>query len=84
MDGVQEIGASGATALANRRRVADATAAWVEAWLHGNAQPRVVLAALQHLAARAERDVAARAAVECGRRVVASIPFGSVQRDSAW
>ena len=84
MDGVRETGASGATALAERRRVADATAAWVEAWLHGNAQPGVVLAALQRLAARAECDVVACAVVERGRRVVASIPFVSVQPVSAW
>ena len=84
VDGVRETGASGATALAHRQRVADATAAWVEAWLHGNAQPRVVLTALQHLATRAEGDVVACAAVACGRRVVASIPFGSVQPDAAW
>ena len=61
------------------QQVSNATAAWVEAWLHGNAQPRVVHSALERLAARTVGDPAARALVRRGQRVVASYPFGSVQ-----
>ena len=65
------------------RQVANETAAWVEVWLHGNAQPRVVLAALSRLGDRAAGDPAALAIVERGQRVVATHPFGSVQEASA-
>ncbi len=59
-------------------QVANETAAWVEAWMHGNAQPRVVLAALQRLGLRATGDPEAMAIVERGWRAVAATPFGSV------
>ena len=59
-------------------QITSATAAWIETWLHGNAHPRVVLAALSRLASQATGDPRAIAVVERGRRTVASAPFGSV------
>ena len=59
-------------------RITSATAAWIETWLHGNAHPRVVLAALSRLAGQAAGNPRALAIVERGRRTVAGIPFGSV------
>ena len=60
------------------QQVSNATAAWVEAWLHGNAQPRVISAPLERLAARSVADPLAHDLVLRGQRVVASHPFGSV------
>ena len=64
-------------------RIANLTAAWVEAWLYGNAQPRVVLAALLRLREQTAGDPPPLAIVERGRRLVAAIPFGSVQQSLA-
>ena len=59
--------------------VADATAAWVETWLHGNAHPRVVMDALQRLGRQHAQQPQALAIVERGLRVIATNPFGSIQ-----
>ena len=59
-------------------RVLAATAAWVDAWLHGNARPEVVVGALRRLAARHSDDQAAIAAIAWACRVVATTPHGSV------
>ena len=65
--------------------IANATAAWVEAWLHGNAQPGVVRAALARLAEGTAADPRAQALVRRGQRIVDSYPFGSVQQSfAAW
>ena len=59
-------------------QVANETAAWVAVWMHGNAQPRVVLAALQRLGLRATGDPEAMAIVKGGWRAVAATPVGWV------
>ncbi len=65
------------------RQIENATAAWVEAWLHGNAQPGVVLDALRRLAERTAPDPIAHAHVRHGQRLIASYPFGSIQQTFA-
>ena len=64
-------------------QIANATAAWVDVWRHGSAHPSIVLAALRRLAERVAPDPQAAALVEDGRRVVASVPFGSIQAFAA-
>ena len=64
-------------------QIANATAAWVDVWRHGSAHPSVILAALRRLAERVGGDPEAVAVVEDGRRVVASVPFGSIQAFAA-
>ena len=65
------------------RQIENATAAWVEAWLHGNAQPGVVRDALRRLAERAAPDPIAQARVRRGQRLIECYPFGSVQQTFA-
>jgi len=65
------------------QHVENATKAWVEAWLYGNAQPRVVVEALGRLARRHAGQPRALAIVEQGRRVIVGHPFGSVQEPLA-
>lgn len=55
------------------------TAAWIEAWQHGSTHPTVVLASLRRLDERTCHDPRAHAIVGHAQRVMASIPFGSVQ-----
>jgi hypothetical protein len=61
-----------------RQQFSESVAAWVEAWLHGNARPEVVLTTLRALAARHGGDAGSRALVERGWRIVLNTPFGSV------
>ena len=67
----------------NIEHVAGAAEAWIWAWPHGNAHPRVVVAALGRLAARAAGDPQALAIVDHARRVVAGTPFGSISQTYA-
>lgn len=64
------------------KEIANATAAWVNAWMFGNAQPRVVLNAFDQLFARCPVDQPARAILDKGLRVIAATPFGSVSESS--
>ena len=64
-------------------QLSNLTVPWVDAWLHGNAQPRVVLDALRRLHERAAADPPALAIVDRARRVVTRTPFGSVQQTFA-
>ena len=64
-------------------RVANTTAAWVEAWLHGNAQPLVILASLRRLASQSADQPQAQAIVERGQRIVSTTPFGSISQSFA-
>lgn len=65
------------------QQVTNATAAWVEAWMYGNAQPKVVLLALASLGRQHADQPRALAIVERGRAVIANNPFGSVQETFA-
>ncbi|HEY7031751.1 MAG TPA: hypothetical protein VH482_10505 [Thermomicrobiales bacterium] len=65
------------------QQIANATAAWVEAWLHGNARPQLVIQSLERLGTLHGTDVQARAILERAWRVVASTPFGSVSESFA-
>jgi hypothetical protein len=62
----------------DRQHVANATAAWVEAWLYGNARPHLVIGALERIGAQVANDAQAHAMLERAWRVVAGTPFGSV------
>ena len=65
------------------QQVENATRAWVEAWLYGNAQPRVVVEALGRLARQHADQPRTLAIVEQGRRVIECYPFGSIQEQIA-
>jgi hypothetical protein len=68
----------------NPQQIANATAAWVEAWLYGNARPQVVVEAFRRLGTQYAADAQALAIVERGWRVVAGTPFGSVPEPSTY
>jgi hypothetical protein len=60
------------------QQIANAAAAWVAAWLYGNARPQLVIQALESLGAQHGANLQARAILERAWRVVAGTPFGSV------
>jgi hypothetical protein len=62
----------------DRQQIATAASAWIEVWLHGNARPQTVLAALRRLGSESAADAQALAVLDRAWRVVASTPFGSV------
>jgi hypothetical protein len=60
------------------KQLANAIAAWVEAWMFGNARPQLVIESLRRLDAQHGTDAQAHAILEQGWRVIAGTPFGSV------
>jgi hypothetical protein len=62
----------------DQRQIANATAAWVGAWLYGNARPQLIIDALERLGAQHAADAQACAMLERAWRVVAGTPFASV------
>ncbi|HKG26385.1 MAG TPA: hypothetical protein VKB09_12100 [Thermomicrobiales bacterium] len=62
----------------DRKQLANATAAWVEAWMFGNARPQLVIESLRRLGAQYDTDTQAHAILEQGWRAIAGTPFGSV------
>jgi hypothetical protein len=65
------------------QQIANAAAAWVEAWLYGNARPQIVIQALERLGAQHGGDTQSRAILERAWRVLAGTPFGSVSESVA-
>src|SRR6266511_851643 len=68
----------------DRQQIANATSAWVEVWLHGNARPQTVLDALRRLGAQSAADAQAHVILERAWRVVTATPFGSVSESIAF
>jgi hypothetical protein len=65
------------------QQFANATAAWVEAWLYGNARPNIVIDALERLGAQHGADLQACVILDRAWRVLAATPFGSVSESFA-